>query len=436
MNELNSCRISDLSLILKEDLNINDLKIVNNEFEKKTRFEKFISFFTWNSTANKTQIVNRVVAIAKQLDNNTHITPDLLKKIKDIFKQKLAQIKDQNAFRSLKSQDRKFLEDFLSEEIKQLRISKLSSKRASQDVSELRIKKHVAQVKLAFELGIATSKNKGASGSVQVRNLKGNKALGIFKPTLANASLLIRIKNLLQLIVGDQLYYLSPKVDAQSKAEDAAFILDRTLKLNLVPYTRTVTFGGVEGAFQSWIHGYKEIRDYKDELDRKILTKEETTLFQMAMLFDILLGNLDRHEENWFVKVVDGKVVDIAMIDNGNSFIKMNPKRKNQLVKQYKWKELEVSKLPLLQEVKDEMLMKLENIPLFLQRVEKQLPDFLDDDMRKNFIDRAQLLQTFLQRDVVTPIQIATPVTDQDISDVLQQGFCEPLVILEDSHGG
>ena len=65
------------------------------------------------------------------------------------------------------------------------------------------------------------------------------------------------------------------------------------------------------GAFQVYLRSkvpespFLEAREHIKALESKALfTEEEKLLFQKSAIFDFLIGNLDRHEDNWFVRVI------------------------------------------------------------------------------------------------------------------------------------
>jgi hypothetical protein len=90
----------------------------------------------------------------------------------------------------------------------------------------------------------------------------------------------------------------------------------------LVPLTALVhepgKTDGPKGTFQEFVQGY-ELAE-KVDIDLNTLSKEEKLLFLKFIMFDFLIGNLDRHDKNWMIKIENGKLVGIAAIDNGNAF--------------------------------------------------------------------------------------------------------------------
>jgi hypothetical protein len=75
----------------------------------------------------------------------------------------------------------------------------------------------------------------------------------------------------------------------------------------------------VKGSLQEYLDGYLEAK--KVPLPKGDENYEEfKNMFQIFAILDYCFGNQDRHNENWLLKIEDGKITKIAMIDNGNSF--------------------------------------------------------------------------------------------------------------------
>ena len=103
----------------------------------------------------------------------------------------------------------------------------------------------------------------------------------------------------------------------------------------------------------------EELKDPKcDEfLEKTGFTKNSIESFQTFALFDFLTGNMDRHDENWLIKLTkDGQIEQIVAIDNGNSFPARHLREgRSEFIEsnQYAWAGLGLSKLPLLEDVKN-----------------------------------------------------------------------------------
>lgn len=113
--------------------------------------------------------------------------------------------------------------------------------------------------------------------------------------------------------------------------EEAACVLSKSLGFgDMVPDTAVVTHEGRKASLQAFVGGYelasKAVRErFNAANPDPPLTKEERNLFQKMVCLDFILGNADRHSQNWMVKWSEpdaaGKrtVIDIKLIDNGPS---------------------------------------------------------------------------------------------------------------------
>ena len=98
--------------------------------------------------------------------------------------------------------------------------------------------------------------------------------------------------------------HIPPK--SQYRRERAAYLTNRQLGFNLVPLTKIVKHDSDISSMQSWI---------EDVEDSDVtLNKYSSNHIWMAGLFDIIIGNSDRHRWNWLT--LGNKPI---LIDNGYS---------------------------------------------------------------------------------------------------------------------
>ena len=133
------------------------------------------------------------------------------------------------------------------------------------------------------------------------------------------------------------------------------------------------------------------------------LSKEEKLVFLRFIIFDYLIGNLDRHDKNWMMKIVmnEGKptLVAIAAIDNGNSFPVRHPtdsatlKENNSRVRmrQYEWRDHILAKITIDDELRDAIKLIAKDISedklqTFL-KAEKDKFSSCDDQQIKNHVE-------------------------------------------------
>lgn len=76
---------------------------------------------------------------------------------------------------------------------------------------------------------------------------------------------------------------------------------------------------------------------------------------QKFWIFDYLIGNLDRHEQNWFLKqdAKTGDITGVMGIDQGASFYLRASDSFLALRHQYQWAELEAAELPFTPEARE-----------------------------------------------------------------------------------
>jgi hypothetical protein len=89
--------------------------------------------------------------------------------------------------------------------------------------------------------------------------------------------------------------------------EKAAYIVDRLLGFNMVPKVRIAKYEGDVGSLQNWIED-------TSPADATLRTYSEDDIWK-AGLFDIIIGNTDRHSGNFLTKL--NKPI---LIDNGFAF--------------------------------------------------------------------------------------------------------------------
>ena len=194
------------------------------------------------------------------------------------------------------------------------------------------------------------------------------------------------------------------------------------------------TINGQQGAFMGFIEGYEEaskgskgeksyIESLEERASKGLLEPEEIDAFQKMAVFDYLIGNLDRHEENWFVKTEDGRLSDIKAIDNANSFLKINPGSTTKVGNQYKWKNLPIAEQQLTETTKAFIRRELtvDKIRNFVASIDltSELA-FLDQDMNHLLIKRLSVLITSAKMEKTpTTRDLGMLITDQAIDDFI-----------------
>jgi len=183
-------------------------------------------------------------------------------------------------------------------------------------------------------------------------------------------------------------------------SERAAYVLSKHLELNIVPKTTLVTIDGKKGSFQEFVHGYKEAATVNLPTN-KLASKKEKTAFQKFVIFDYLVGNADRTNENYFVKHLS---LSFKLIDNGNCFIKSHiPQNlwyfcayKNQ----YLWKKESIASSKFTNESLEFIeTITPQKINEAIQQLEKEFTNkefeefFKDPGVKNGLIDRLNVLK-------------------------------------------
>ena len=263
--------------------------------------------------------------------------------------------------------------------------------------SDAELNERVEEVKKALAKGIRPKENKGACASRIMRGLNGQK-LGIFKTPTHRQSWGKQLQLWASKWTRGQSAFLSEKAESPYSAESAAYLVDRMFDFGITPPTKVVEFEGNIGSFQMFLTGYKEARSVPQLMKpepNQVYTEKEAHLFQRMAIFDFLLGNLDRHEENWFVKLdAKGHIEDIRAIDNTNTFPTSNP-GKLAFVNQYKWANLPISGQAF---TKHSGTLFERFTPERVEGLVKAmhcgpLEDFLDQEMEANFRKRVAVLK-------------------------------------------
>ena len=370
----NICENNTAALFSVNDvlsLTVND----KGELVRRTFLQR-VKFLFVRDDKLRDVISNTVKSLCNKRDNKPRIS--------NIFFNKLSRL-DNYYFN--RREVNKNLQNFLSDSLKNSR-----DRKAAGEGNKL--KRKVEKARLALRLGVKPKKNKGANGSVILKDLNG-KNIGIFKPNQKNIGLIRRIKRIF-----GQTKFLSSHKNADNIGEVAAFEMDQEFGFGLTPATDIATIESNKGSFQLFVSGYKEAKN-KPRLSDKTAeyTERELDIFQRMTIFDYLLGNLDRHSENWFVRTDEnGKIDKIVTIDNGNSFPYMLPGRFSlSKTYQYDWKKFHISQERLTEESKRFIREELTEARLdnFINKLKEDAKygTFLDKNIEINLRSRFSLLK-------------------------------------------
>lgn len=239
------------------------------------------------------------------------------------------------------------------EEISRLRQEKKETPALRTSESHLLARK-VAKARFAYRLGIQPSPtSRGVHRTYFLLSPTGKK-LGVFKePGLAVSKLRhVWRKAAASFGIGHELV-LNPGKYAQVAGEKAAYLLKKELGLtsfDIAPVKITHFTdekGGKtdHGAFLVFCKNARLAEDAAEAIHKTAFTEDEIFSLHTAFLFDALLGNLDRNEENWMVKVQGRTFTQILLIDNSNILPLEEPSLLNIVASRarFAWKSLPVA---------------------------------------------------------------------------------------------
>jgi len=229
-------------------------------------------------------------------------------------------------------------------------------------------------------------------------------------------------------VLHNQPYFLETKSKTGIQAEEAVFIFSETLGLDLVPPTKVTQFRHVEGSFQLMVpqvegfcvEEFKKIRNLYQTKSR--YTSEEIQLFQYFAVFDVLIGNLDRHDRNWFVAYKkEGSritIYKIFAIDHDRCFIRQNPSSILAMRSQYAWRDCSISREPMTHETKRFIQNNLqqEQVKKVVETVNKEIMGFFTRRSMERTYQRVKVLQILAENsDSVTFDSFGTLRSDREI---------------------
>jgi hypothetical protein len=248
--------------------------------------------------------------------------------------------------------------------------------------------------------------NTGTTGSEKLQTIFGKTILQ-FKKSYELTPFFTRFLNTFKKYFG-QISCLIRRKMTQPINETMAYHLSRELKFDVVPATKLARIDGTTGMMQLWItNGYvpagqddHDVKTLDPALKKSSYTQDEIILFQKFALFDYLLGNLDRHYQNWILsKDCQNNIQKIIAIDNANSFPTKDPKPFffglfDPGHNQYMWKELKIAEAPLTEPTKEFIRDNLseEKIQKLLTHLESVIPEpatYLTEEVKQLFLKRA-----------------------------------------------
>ena len=262
----------------------------------------------------------------------------------------------------------------------------------------------IAKAKLSAQLGYGIkAAGNGVNGAQLIKDLEGN-YVGVFKPK----------PDLQWYQIGESLkrYFgqarlLNQKDEmGQQFAEVAAYQFDEIMGFKLAPAATMAEMTGNEGAFLAFLKGYKPLKECEGKLEqRHHYDHEEKRKWQMMCIYNFLVGNLDPHNENVFMKMDEkGHIGEIRMIDHGNCFIEQNPGEGAPVGNQGHWGTYKISGDAFTSEVREFIRDNL---------TEDKLDEFVQSMQRDPFwtlnMDQLQRQRLSVLRNGVVNGEISSP---------------------------
>lgn len=319
------------------------------------------------------------ISVIQQSESSQELS-DRSKEIRSIFFDVLGKLSE-NVF------DRKWIEEdtelFLGE-------SFIAAGRTSEERKNLRLR---SKVDVALALGIRpTIDRKGANGSLIYWNCQG-KEEAIFKPYKPHSLGWLKELGACLGIRSQESLIRKWGSEAIRYTDRAAFLLNKKFRLRVSPIVSNTKLEGKEGALIFWEHGY---RSGSQVMTQKIEADKYLQNFQRLVIFDYLIGNLDRHRDNWLLKE-DGSVL---AIDNTNTFPAgyITDGWQDYFVREnhYQWKRCPLAQKPFTEESREIMRNFTEDrLQSYWTQLEQEFGPqcpMLSSERKELFFERAKVL--------------------------------------------
>ncbi len=300
----------------------------------------------------------------------------------------------------------------------------------------------IAKAQFTLQLTGVPKAGKGATGTLLIFDF-GGKLLGAYKPHSSMVRMGAKVGNFfksmtLPLFGGiGQLSHLSRGKEAQSKAEVAVYEMDRAFSIHSVPPAARMMIGKKEGTFQMNTKTYakaqsgaesqpemKEAKEVLGQLEKDSYTEEERKVFGRFALLDMLSGNMDAHEENYFIETDKDKIKTIVAIDKANSLPEKVARPGARLARnQYKWKNLPIANKPFPEETLALMKsLSREKVEEYIIEIEKKpgYKDFFTPSMKEQLVARAQAMRlAAISKNELTPKAMAEALQNPLKADII-----------------
>jgi len=166
--------------------------------------------------------------------------------------------------------------------------------------------------------------------------------------------------------------------------EVAGYEIDKLLGLNMVPPTVERRFQEKRGSLQIWVDDTKSLRKLNEEKIKppsyKIFYNNRNLFLQRA--FDNLIGNEDRHQDNYLIAVKDWRMF---LIDHSRSF-----RSSGKFIKQLTYTEKHPEGPMIMKELPKAFFEKIKE--LTSEQIKGAVGEYLSDDEIKAVMIRKDLI--------------------------------------------
>jgi hypothetical protein len=179
--------------------------------------------------------------------------------------------------------------------------------------------------------------------------------------------------------------------DAEIYNEYVGSRLSSFFNFKMAPQAKMV---GQNEVVIEFLEGYRDLKSLQHFIERETFSEKEIELWQLMSLYNFILGNLDPHSENIFVKIdAENHLVDIKMIDFGNSMIQSNPEFRGLEGYQGAWGQFNIANIPFTPKVKEFVqTLSLAKLDQFIEEIAKDRPTYWTPKMKTLLRERMQLV--------------------------------------------
>lgn len=263
---------------------------------------------------------------------------------------------------------------------------------------------------------------KGNNGA-QILMDSSDKPIAIFKKTSSrnDLSMVERLKT----FVGQKRLLNQVDPHAESFNEYVGFKFSEYFNFHLAPAAKFITILSQTGSLIQFLDGFDEMAVHKVRFcTKKTYDKNEIELWQLLSLFNFLIGNIDPHAENLFVKFENGKLIDLKMIDLGHSMIQRNPDF-GSFGYQGDWGKYPIANDPFIPSVINFIKTNLtqDRLEAFISDISSERPGYWTPEMKTLLRERFNLvIECVLNDKIKTPFQLSEIHTTYDFNRMLGKG--------------